>query len=1437
MTCLMLVGQGFAMDAWIDHKSAKAPEEVNECYQITTPAELAWFAKNVNDNKPPYCAKVMADLDMAGYHWIPISAKGTQRAVNFDGNSKIIRNLYISAEEILKKYPNDRQYAQNLGLIGAFTGHVQNVILENVEVYAYGNGYVSGNKDNEKSPLSIGTVVGWQANPNSIVENCYVTGKMVTSGDGQAVGGIVGNNGGGTIRNCYSEVNIDASGTAYVGGIAGYTKAYTSGAVATISSCVYAGNTLSSTGSGAAGAIVGNHYDGTTAFENVYYDSDIFGDNSIGRTRAGDTTGSPTGASELNSALIACTLNGGEMVDGVCTKDSPWSDAATSISLNGYGADGYKITFNANEGSFAGGTTFVKYVKAGNIINNDGVANPSWGDDSYVFAGWSGDDYNKAATKATTITASWNKMHTITFSPVNGNLHGTFPNGSSESVSIKVENGKRIAVQGFERPTTFTDAQNVKYNFMGWANGDDPTILYVENGLDNLPLATEDMTLVAAWTTAPVFTVRFYEDETSTASYVSSVYENEHATELTVDKMDPHPGYTFEGWFERDAENSFDFTQNITSDVDLFAKWTKNTYTVNYVLNCSDECTNSNANEFTVDGMPLADPEWNEKYRFLGWYADAEFKDEKTSIPSGLTENISLYAKWDTVTYDITYRAGAYGTGLVASEKKFHNEPYTLRDASYTRKGYLQSGWVSEEGLTYAFGDEYSANAPLIVYPTWDTISYTITYECNGCDVSDNKKYPKSFNVESKFSIKDPASISAEYKFGGWFKNAEFSGNKNPNVAKGTTGDFTFYGKWNKIYKITYVGTDKPYCDTLYTVDDAITLRNPADSAGYTFGGWFTNANFEGDAATGIVKGSTGDTTFYAKWVPVPYTIAYNIDGEPAELTPNTYTAASATELATPTRNGYEFDGWYSNDEYTGDKVTSIAAGSIGDTAFFAKWTPVEYSITYVLGEGASNDNDNPASYTVETDAFTLKDAVKNGYTFEGWFNGEGEKVTTVAGGATGNLELTAQFTIETYTITYHNVEGATFETPNPTSYTVKTLPIVLKNPTKEGYNFEGWFTDESFTSGPITGINTKLSEGNGDLYAKWSDPIEYAITYVGADDLENLNPTSYTVLENDLALLPVSKSGFKFLGWFNASDELVESISAGSTGDITLTAKWADFPITVATYGGVTILENEDGTRTAAIDASSMETVEIAEDVSVDNVTFDRAFTVGATSTIMLPFSIATSKVSGGKFYEFADLQKNEETGRWAASVKPPEQSELQANKPYLFIPEETSIVFNLGGEPVSLNTSVMNPSTSGNWSFKGVYEKTVFTEEHPELGKAYGFSAEDKNGIKIGQFFKAGVNAWLRPFRAYLAYNESVALAKSTRSVRASLVNGELPETIDVEIQDGTTRVIGGGTLNTRTGEIKMDRWYDMNGRRLNSKPTTRGTYYYNGKRIVVR
>ena len=313
-----------------------------------------------------------------------------------------------------------------------------------------------------------------------------------------------------------------------------------------------------------------------------------------------------------------------------------------------------------------------------------------------------------------------------------------------------------------------------------------------------------------------------------------------------------------------------------------------------------------------------------------------------------------------------------------------------------------------------------------------------------------------------------------------------------------------------------------------------------------------------------------------------------------------------------------------------------------------------------------------------------------------------------------------------------------------------------------------------------------------------------------------------------------------KFLGWFNASDELVESISAGSTGDITLTAKWAEFPVLVSTYGGIQIFENEDKTKTAVIDGTSEETVIIptADNVSVDQVVFNRDFSGGVKSTVMFPFTVSLNDVGGGDFWEFLAMEYSSETG-WLFRIKEPDDNELKANKPYIFIADQESknIEFNLSSS-VSLSTDAMNPSVHNGWAFKGVYEKVSFNEVHPEWKYAYGYSGEQKRNVTKGSFIRLKSTGFekidLAPMRAYLVYDKS--LAKSARiSDNANI--GSLPEFIDVEIVGKKGLAIGGGVLNTTTGELKMDRWYDLRGRKLNGKPTTQGTYYYNGKRIIVR
>lgn len=136
------------------------------------------------------------------------------------------------------------------------------------------------------------------------------------------------------------------------------------------------------------------------------------------------------------------------------------------------------------------------------------------------------------------------------------------------------------------------------------------------------------------------------------------------------------------------------------------------------------------------------------------------------------------------------------------------------------------------------------------------------------------------------------------------------------------------------------------------------------------------------------------------------------------------------------------------------------------------------YNIQYIT-YGGTNHIDNPAVYTAESTTITLKPAVKNGYTFEGWFTNEnftGSAVTQIVSGATGGITLHAKFTATPYTITYV-LDGGTNHVSNPTTYTIESATITLGNATREGYNFVGWSEGNTIVSG---------STGNKTFTAMW---------------------------------------------------------------------------------------------------------------------------------------------------------------------------------------------------------------------------------------------------------------------------------------------------------------------------------------------------------------
>ena len=332
-----------------------------------------------------------------------------------------------------------------------------------------------------------------------------------------------------------------------------------------------------------------------------------------------------------------------------------------------------------------------------------------------------------------------------------------------------------------------------------------------------------------------------------------------------------------------------------------------------------------------------------------------------------------------------------------------------------------------------------------------------------------------------------------------------------------------------------------------------------------------------------------------------------------------------------------------------------------------------------------------------------------------------------------------------------------------------------------------------------------------------------------------------------------ISESG----GAIDVSHEGTGSVVVGGicgnvTGDVAFTSVTydGDAPIAGATsnsngisirYGAITVNE-KNSLKTAVIDGNYTEadTVKIPFDIMVNSVTLDRTFTQNVLSSIMLPFSISASKIGGAtKIYKFNRVAQSD--GIW--KVKVGVVTDLVANTPYMVLPSANGqLTFNLD-EPVNFNTTT-GPETksvvNGTWEFVGVYAYTYFGADFPDVDRVYGFAAEEANGFKPGDFVKAGIGADIPAMRAYLIHHRSStpAYARALTKSAAGFNHGSaLPDVIEIEVEDedGTTLVMG--KLNALTGEVSMDQWFDLKGRKLKARPTAPGNYYLKGKREIVK
>ncbi|MBR5693754.1 MAG: InlB B-repeat-containing protein, partial [Fibrobacter sp.] len=920
---LAFVGQAFALDCatgtgWGDFLT-KSVTKTGDYYEISTPEELAWISCKVrhdNNNFKAAKVKLTQSIDMQGKVFIPIAAGDKQKfSGTIDGQGFTISNLYINGSEINnngtssvtnKSRNGEKLFGQNIGLVGVLNGGtIKNLTLKDAQIYAAIDAGTTGN--DKGNPISVGTLVGWVDNASTI-ENCVASGSIETSGAKNRVGGIIGNVKNITITNCVSSVSVTASGdSTYVGGIVGALR---NGGTVNMSSCVYSGNSLY-TVDGSVGAIAGSYENvGSIKTEDLYYSDEYCKNLDEGEECSGlgynpkDSTFNTTSTENLNSEEVVCNLNGGTWNEGVCAGDTSevWSVGQSDVSMNG--SDGYKITFNANGGTFAPGARTSKILAKDAAVTADEIGVPTL--EGKKFAGWATTANAEepsdlgVAHAAITIYAVWYDFYQVAFNTGCDTAFSDakFPD-STKTKTISVAKHGTISVDGFSVPTVYeigTDENKVKYYFTGWAyepKSFDVNETIAEN--DTLHLSTIDVTapvtLYAVWTKAPTYSVTFDASlhGKTDVHFVRMVTEGE--TVSRPDTVITDDGYKVVGWCIAEdctEENEYTFTDSLKGNLVLHARWEIESYSINYELNGgTNASTNLTTYNVNSGDIVFAAPT-KEGSKFEGWFYDANLTNPATQIDAGSTGDKTIYAKWTVATYTIQYLSGTAISATVNGTTKTYGESITLRDAppQFAVGGCTFDGWskvdYGQEGyaVDYAFGATYSDNANLKLFPHWVCNTYKITYEVYGVEATNrnNTSYtgPYKVTLQNAFVSGDPV------KMDNWYLEPTFK--TSVRYLQNIDKDLTLYAKWyntiiyNPGSRLKAVNsklgstTDKKFLDSTYTFRESIkdfVLTN------YTLDGWSTTDGGEKVYELGETYTTNANLTLYPHWVESRDSVQY----------------------------------------------------------------------------------------------------------------------------------------------------------------------------------------------------------------------------------------------------------------------------------------------------------------------------------------------------------------------------------------------------------------------------------------------------------------------------------------------------------------------------------------------------------------------------------
>ena len=687
-----------------------------------------------------------------------------------------------------------------------------------------------------------------------------------------------------------------------------------------------------------------------------------------------------------------------------------------------------------------------------------------------------------------------------------------------------------------------------------------------------------------------------YSDDDSN-EYIATSYEYGKEFSLPVESASSFNryGYNFKGWYEYENDKTNEVVTKIekgsSGDRTFAAKWSAKTYKISFNFNgghkAKDNETYPTIHKYGTAQIKFNTPVKN-GYDFAGWLL-ASTNTIQNSYTRYQTEDATYTAQWTPHKYAVTFETGTKEniapTGFDITGNKID---LTSNDFKPTKKGNKFLGWFDVKGTEYktvqygvSKNTNYGTLEDITFYARWEANKYNVICDLDGGYI-DN--YPMNtdgtIDMVHAYGASEALPLVPEktgYSFLGWIITDIDKDSYMEKIPADLDHDATFVAKWSKDdYKISYDldgGNVDAALTSVYNIDtDTITLPAPTKE-GYSFSKWIdldTNNEIKS-----IVKGTVGDKKIKALWVANSYKINYTLNKKDAVLpdsADNNRTFGKDITLATPSKQGYVFDGWYDNADLTGSAYTSDRLKNLAsDVTLYAKWSPAQYKITYDLGLGSTYAT-MPAysdTYTVDSPV-VLPIPVWTGHTFKSW-DLNGTNITTTAG-LLGDVTVKAIWNEDVFKITYKLNNGTLPDEDYATTH-YYGVSESLPTPKRSGYDFKGWYMDENFTTATYKTVDATVSE-DVTFYARWTLNT-YTIYYNLGSAKSNggtFDKESQTFNVNeDVELNVPTWEGHTFKGWVTEDNEVITKISKGTYKDMKLTAAWNTDSSTISyeTNGG----------------------------------------------------------------------------------------------------------------------------------------------------------------------------------------------------------------------------------------------------------------------------